>query len=105
MKTMAKTRKGQSRRRRGTAWLLRNGRCADRIMLEGDCPDIAYLRLYGMIRKKPARTKSGDRNQHCGRIMLHQTIKGQLIQSEELRPSRGIAKIGCKGLFQQGPGA
>jgi hypothetical protein len=36
--------------------------------------------------------------------MRHQTIKRQSIQSEELRPSRGIAKIGRKGLFQQGPG-
>jgi hypothetical protein len=29
-------------------------------------------------------------------------IEGQSIQSEELRPSRGIAKIGHKGLFRQG---
>jgi len=33
------------RRRRGLAWRLRSGRGADRIMLDGDCPDIAYLRL------------------------------------------------------------
>jgi hypothetical protein len=29
-------------------------------------------------------------------------IKGQSIQSGELRPSRGIAKIRHKGLFRRG---
>jgi hypothetical protein len=71
-------------------------------MLKGDCPDIAYLRLYGMIRKKPVLGMIRDRNRGCGGIMFHQMIKGQSIQSGELRPSRGIAKIERKGLFRQG---
>jgi hypothetical protein len=71
-------------------------------MLEGDCPDIAYLRLYKMTRKKAGSDVTRGRNRPCWAIMLHQLIKGPAIQSKELRPSRGIAKIGRKGLFQQG---
>jgi hypothetical protein len=102
MKTMAKTRKGQSRRRRGAAWRLGAGRRADRIMLKGDCPDIGLSSPLWDDPEEAGLELIRGRNRPCDGTMLHQMIKRQSIQSGELRPSRGIAKIGRKGLFRQG---